>query len=213
MEVANNEQWSSKGKWLLKSLQGGRYVGLLIPPNSCWLLPMGLSFLSTVEEVSRRHICKGVFADPPSKLIITVSVWLTGDKLGNSCPRTWGAGERAAFKDSLTPLIAFSQCQAKPTIPTLCSVAAASESLPPWEWQKQRRYYLINSIRTLLSLPEQLASHLESLAAIICLSCWFTQSKDKKELVMTPGDKKEPGTWGLFTHKENHHTGRNYCKY
>lgn len=98
MEVANNEQWSSKGKWLLKSLQGGRYVGLLIPPNSCWLLPMGLSFLSTVEEVSRRHICKGVFAYPPSKLIITVSVWLTGDKLGNSCPRTWGAGEQLLSK-------------------------------------------------------------------------------------------------------------------
>lgn len=43
-------------------------------------------------------------------------------------------------------------------------------SAGPGTSQEQRRHFLIHSIRSsLLSLPRQLSSHLESLAAIICL--------------------------------------------
>lgn len=43
-------------------------------------------------------------------------------------------------------------------------------SMGPGTSQEQRRHFLIHSIRSSsLSLPRQLSSHLESLAAIICL--------------------------------------------
>ena len=47
---------------------------------------------------------------------------------------------------------------------------ATRTSAGPGTSQEQRRHFLIHSIRSsLLSLPRQLSSHLESLAAIICL--------------------------------------------